>query len=110
MSLRRIALDVLLEITQGGKYANLALESALKSAEHTEAAWVIAFVYETLDRLILIDYIIDAHAKGKMNPKIRTGFSGWNRELYFLRQFDYNIPCSRGKTKMRCFFTGNISG
>ena len=34
MSLRRIALDVLLEITQGGKYANLALKSALKSAEH----------------------------------------------------------------------------
>lgn len=71
MSLRRIALDVLLEITQGGKYANLALKSALKSVEHSDAAWVSALVYETLDRLILIDYIIDAHAKGKMNPKIR---------------------------------------
>lgn len=71
MSLRRVALEVLDSIIRGGKYSNLALKDALSEKPSSEAAWVSALVYETLDRLMYIDYIIDYCSKGKLNHVIK---------------------------------------
>ena len=71
MSLRRVALEVLDSITRGGKYSNLALKDALSERPSSEASWVSALVYETLDRLIYIDYIIGYCSKGKLNHVIK---------------------------------------
>ncbi len=71
MSLRRVALEVLDSIVRGGKYSNLALKDAISEKPSSEAAWVSALVYETLDRLMYIDYIIDYCSKGKLNNVIK---------------------------------------
>ncbi len=71
MSRRRIALNILVDITDGGKYANLALKDALDGVEHEQAKWISALIYKTLDNLYMIDYVIDNYAKGKLHPKIR---------------------------------------
>lgn len=71
MSVRRKALDALIDITEGGAYANLRLKEAQKGLSVQDAKWVSAAVYETLDRLMMIDYILAAHAKGKLDKSIR---------------------------------------
>ena len=62
MSRRRIALNILVDITDGGKYANLALKDALDGVEHEQAKWISALIYKTLDNLYMIDYVIDNYA------------------------------------------------
>ena len=52
MSVRRIALLALLDITDGGAYANLRLKEAEHGLPRQDAKWVSAAVYETLDHLI----------------------------------------------------------
>ena len=71
MTLRRTALETLMEITDRGAYANLALKSALAGLEERDAKWVSAAVYTTLDHLLYIDHIIAAYAKGRLKPDIR---------------------------------------
>lgn len=71
MSIRRTALEALMDITDNGAYANLRLKAALEGLEERDAKWLTAAVYETLDHLLYIDYIIAAFAKGKIKPQIR---------------------------------------
>ncbi len=71
MTPRRKALETLMEITDKGAYANLALKSALSGMEERDAKWVSAAVYTTLDHLLYIDHIIAAYAKGRLKPDIR---------------------------------------
>lgn len=71
MTVRRIALEALLEITDRGAYANLALKAALSGMEERDAKWISAAVYTTLDHLLYIDHVIAAYAKGRLKPDIR---------------------------------------
>lgn len=71
MTVRRIALEALMDITDRGAYANLALKSALGGLEERDAKWVSAAVYTTLDHLLYIDHVIAAYAKGRLKPEIR---------------------------------------
>ena len=71
MTLRRTALETLMEITDKGAYANLALKRALSGLEERDAKWVSAAVYTTLDHLLYIDHVIAAYTKGKLKPDIR---------------------------------------
>ena len=71
MTHRRTALETLMEITDKGAYANLALKHALSGLEERDAKWVSAAVYTTLDHLLYIDHIIAAYAKGRLKPDIR---------------------------------------
>lgn len=70
MSVRRIALEALLDITERGAYANLRLKEARRVAPES-ARWITAAVYETLDHLIYIDFLLAAFAKGSKKPVIR---------------------------------------
>lgn len=71
MSVRRIALLALLDITEGGAYANLRLKEAERGLPRQDAKWVSAAVYETLDHLIYIDYVLSRYTKGRQKPAIR---------------------------------------
>ena len=71
MTVRRKALETLMEITDKGAYANLALKSALGGMEERDARWISAAVYTTLDHLLYIDHVIAAYAKGRLKPEIR---------------------------------------
>ncbi|MBS1479383.1 MAG: 16S rRNA (cytosine(967)-C(5))-methyltransferase RsmB [Christensenellaceae bacterium] len=71
MSVRRIALQALLDITDSGAYANLRLKEAERGLPRQDAKWVSAAVYETLDHLIYIDYVLSRYVKGRQKPVIR---------------------------------------
>ncbi|MGN0791934.1 MAG: 16S rRNA (cytosine(967)-C(5))-methyltransferase RsmB [Christensenellales bacterium] len=71
MTPRRIALNALMEITDRGAYANLALKSALSGIDERDARWISAAVYTTLDHLLYIDSVIAAYARGRLKPDIR---------------------------------------
>lgn len=71
MSVRRIALQALLDITDSGAYANLRLKEAERGLQRQDAKWVSAAVYETLDHLIYIDYVLSRYVKGRQKPVIR---------------------------------------
>lgn len=71
MSVRRKALDALMDITDRGAYANLRLKEALEGMDERDAKWVSALVYTVLDRLNYIDYVLQTHARGKLKPAIR---------------------------------------
>ncbi len=71
MSVRRVALEALLDITDRGAYANLRLKEAERGLARQDAKWVSAAVYETLDHLLYIDHVISLYAKGSQKPVIR---------------------------------------
>ncbi len=71
MTVRRKALETLMDITDKGAYANLALKASLVGLEERDAKWVSAAVYTTLDHLLYIDHVIAAYAKGRLKPEIR---------------------------------------
>lgn len=71
MSVRRKALEALLDITDRGAYANLRLKEALEDLDERDAKWASALVYTVLDRLNYIDYVLETHARGRMHASIR---------------------------------------
>lgn len=72
MSTRRAALEALGDIIDNGAYANLRLKKAQRTIDDRDAKWVSAAVYCTLDHLMMIDKIIAAHARGKLDKTIRN--------------------------------------
>ncbi|MCE5235812.1 MAG: 16S rRNA (cytosine(967)-C(5))-methyltransferase RsmB [Clostridiaceae bacterium] len=71
MSVRRKALEALMDITDRGAYANLRLKEALEGMDERDAKWVSALVYTALDRLNYIDYVLETHARGRVHASIR---------------------------------------
>ena len=71
MSNRRIALQALLDVTQSDAYANLTLKQAAAGLSSRDAGWVTAAVYETLDHLLYIDYLLAHFIQGRQKPVIQ---------------------------------------
>ncbi len=71
MSVRRTALEALMNITDRGAYANLTLKEALRGMDERNAKWVSAAVYTTLDHLAYIDCVMAEYARGSVKPQIR---------------------------------------
>ena len=75
---RRIAADVLLRVEQQGAFANLALDSGLRSAgvlEQREAALATELVYGTLRWQPQLDRAIESHSSrpiGELDAPVRT--------------------------------------
>lgn len=70
-SARRVALEALLAITEQGAYAHLCLKQAQAGLSAQDAHFVSALVYETLEHLCYIDYMLLHYAKGRQKPVIR---------------------------------------
>ena len=60
LAARRAALKVIRQVTEGGAYASLALDAVLKSSglNSADRRLVSRLVYDTLDRLIWLDYVL----------------------------------------------------
>lgn len=72
MNVRRLALDVLSDVTDGGAYANLRLKQAQAGLSAADARFLSALVYTTLDRLLYLDYILSAFAPGRQKRTVRA--------------------------------------
>lgn len=61
LAARRTALKVIRKVTEEGAYASLALDTALKGSGLSSAdrRLVSRLVYDTLDRMIYLDYVLD---------------------------------------------------
>lgn len=71
MSVRRRALEALMDITDRDAYANLRLKEALHGLPEQDARFVSALVYYTLEHLYYIDHVLKAFVKGRQKPAIR---------------------------------------
>ena len=60
LAARRAALKVIRQVTEGGAYASLALDAALKNSGlgSADRRLVSRLVYDTLDHLIYLDYVL----------------------------------------------------
>ena len=60
LAARRTALKVIRQVTEDGAYASLALDAALKKSglNSTDRRLVSRLVYDTLDRIIWLDYVL----------------------------------------------------
>lgn len=93
MSSDRRAFEIFMRITQDGAFANLALKDGLSGCDPNEAARVSALVYTALEKLNRCDFMIDAFAKGRLQPKIRGVLRLAVCELFFMRTPDHAV-CS----------------
>jgi 16S rRNA (cytosine967-C5)-methyltransferase len=75
---RRLAIEVIIRVEQGGAFLNLALDSALRSAgvlEPREAALTTALSYGTVRWQQQLDRTIEGHSArplGEMDPPVRA--------------------------------------
>lgn len=75
---RRLALDVLLEVTEHGAYSNQVLRAVLEKYQYMEKyerAFLTRLVEGTIQYMIELDYVIDQFSKvkvKKMKPVIRN--------------------------------------
>lgn len=75
LAARRTALKVIRKVTEEGAYASLALDAALKGSGLSAAdrRLVSRLVYDTLDRLIYLDYVLSqVMAKPDTDIKLRN--------------------------------------
>lgn len=72
MNVRRLALDTLTDITDGGAYANLRLKQAQAGLDEQQARFLGALVYSTLDHLLRIDHILAAFAPQHQKRAVRA--------------------------------------
>lgn len=72
---RRLALDVLLEVTEHGAYSNQVLRAVLEKYQYMEKyerAFLTRLVEGTIQHMIELDYVIDQFSKVKVK-KNETG-------------------------------------
>lgn len=69
MEQRFQAYEIFNSIVRQGKYSNLAVKELLKGGQE-EKRLVHAMVMGTLEKLIYIDYIIKAYARGRVRPVV----------------------------------------
>ena len=84
MSVRRLAFEVLTDVTDGGAYANLRLKQAQAVLSASDARFLAALVYTTLDRLLYLDHILAAYAPQRQKRAVRALLRLGACELLFL--------------------------
>lgn len=85
MNVRRLALAVLCDVTDGGAYANLRLKQAQAGLDETDARFLSALLYATLDHLLYLDHILAAYAPQRQKKAVRAILRLGACELLFLR-------------------------
>lgn len=82
------------DIIQNKKYANLTLKKSLNGFDERDKAFICNLVYGTLDKLIHIDYVISAFAKGKINSKIKNILRLGVYQIFYLSKVPDNAAVS----------------
>ena len=70
-SARDAALLALIDCRKGGAWADGALKERLSDMDRRDAALASRLCYGVLQNRILLDYRIDAFARGKLQPVVR---------------------------------------
>lgn len=110
---RRIAYEVIKDVTANDAYANLALKEALNGAEQRRASSVTALVYTVLENASYADYLIAHYAKGRVQGSIRNILRIGITELLFMDAPDHaavngaaELTRDIGKAKLCGFVNG----
>lgn len=82
---RRNALELLLSVTEEGKYSNLSIKEGLGDYSETDSRFIAALVYGTLDKLFLLDFIISKYTDAKLKPQIRGILRMGLYQAFFMR-------------------------
>lgn len=110
---REIALAVLLEVTENGKYSHIMLRDVLSKyqyLEKRERAFITRVVEGTLEHMIEIDYILDQFSKVKVK-KMKPVIRGILRSAVYQMKYMDSVPdravCSESvKLAVRKGFSG----
>lgn len=81
---RLSAFETLYKIFFDDAYSNLALDSALTSAEAEDKAFTASLVYGVTERRITLDYLLSPYLKGKTKPKVKVILYLGVYQLYFM--------------------------
>ena len=110
---RRMAYDVLKEITANGAYSNLALKAALEGVPSKTASSVTALVYTALENASYADYLIAHYANGRVQTGIKIVLRLGITELLFMEVPDHaavngaaELTRDIGKAKLCGFVNG----
>ena len=82
---RRNALELLLSVTEEGKYSNLSIKEGLGDYSEADSRFIAALVYGTLDKLFLLDFIISKYTDAKLKPQIRGILRMGLYQAFFMR-------------------------
>ncbi|MCR5809683.1 MAG: 16S rRNA (cytosine(967)-C(5))-methyltransferase RsmB [Clostridiales bacterium] len=113
MTTERLALQILLKVTQEGAFANLALKEALSDERPKDVGRLTALVYTTIEHLNYCDHIIDSYAKGRLHGSVRGILRLAVAEMFFMDTPDHAV-CNKavkltesiGKGKLKGFVNG----
>ncbi|MDR1619131.1 MAG: 16S rRNA (cytosine(967)-C(5))-methyltransferase RsmB [Clostridiales bacterium] len=109
MSLRREALNALVNITDHGAYANLRLKKASENLSRQDAKWLAAAVYGVLDHLLYIDYMLAHFTKGRQKPMVRGILRMGAHELLFMHVPEA-VACNECVNLIKEIGKGALSG
>lgn len=100
INVRELALDMLMEILENGKYSHLVIREVLDKYNYMDLrdkAFVKRVTEGTLERLIQIDYVLDQFSKVpvlKMKPLIRSLMRLSVYQLLFMDQIPDSAVCN----------------
>ena len=83
MTIRRIAYETLLRITEDGAYANLALKDAAAGLDRRDVSFLFALVYTALDHRAYVEYVLSHYCK-RQKKTVRTVLLLAGSELLYL--------------------------
>ncbi len=88
VAVRRVALDALVRIEDGGAYANLVLDGVLGDGAGADLpdrdrAFVTELVYGTTRMRRACDHLVDRHRRGRVEPRVRAALRLGAHQLAF---------------------------
>ena len=97
--IRKLALELLLEIMEGGAFCDKALHAVFEkySLEKRERSFLMRLVEGTVERCIEMDYIIDLYSKvkaAKMKPVIRNILRMSVYQIFYMEQVPDSAACN----------------
>lgn len=97
--IRKLALELLLEIMEGGAFCDKALHAVFEKyfLEKRERSFLMRLVEGTVERCIEMDYIIDLYSKVKaaeMKPVIRNILRMSVYQIFYMEQVPDSAACN----------------
>lgn len=113
---RELILDMLLEINEKGQYSHLVLRSVLDKYQYLskqERSFMTRITEGTLERLIELDYIINAFSKikvNKMKPFIRSLLRMSVYQIKYMEAVPDSAVCNEAVKLAKKHGFGNLGG
>ncbi|MBO4384564.1 MAG: 16S rRNA (cytosine(967)-C(5))-methyltransferase RsmB [Clostridia bacterium] len=113
MTGERVALNILLKVTQEEAYLNLALKDGLKAVDKKDRHRLTALILASVEHMSYCDFLIGRYAKGRLHSSIRCILRMAIAEMFFMDTPDYAV-CSKavkltaeiGKVQLKGYVNG----